>query len=545
MAIHVDKAGNVEQLKPTLVGLANMAITFLPSDYKFLNVVSATREVVAGVRYSLLVNASDDTGSNQICSIVVMEKPWLLTEWGDKQRKLDYTNCTSLEYNAADRNVEQNFNINPVFVSQGQGVSDDLMKYLESQIIQPKARTTKKPLSIDNYILPVLPKISTEKQKPSTVEINDPSKSFLDTFFQVEEESAVAAAPPKTNNGFVGLGNVEPDKEKVENDAAAISSGDFSTETSEVSRDDLSENVMTTTEYNTETQIDLTKVTNVNSENNESNDVRFENEDIKAVQTPIVSETVGQDVNDGMESFQEAYRIIEQAVHDNINSEMNYSPQLLPQFVENDESLLQYVNSELQTPEHQVQFDTNSETDASPVAVDSEFYAPLVDAVSLRFDTSEDDAITTENVDKVSVTVPQAVSSSERSAVVSAEHSSKSSSSSEEESREQLVRTKRNINNEKEYVGNLAAQAVDQLDHVDSDDYKRIVLDVLHAKRIEKIDQTVYVMKLRVGNSNCAEASTDLQACLTDLLDGSTKLCNLEVNAQFMACTPYNNNILI
>lgn len=514
-----------------------MAITFLPSNYKFLNVVTATREVVAGVRYNLLVNASDDTGSNQICNIVVMEKPWLLTEWGDKQRKLDYTNCTSAEYNAADRNVDQNFNFNPVFINQGQGVSDDLMKYLDSQIIQPKARTTKKPLSIDNYILPVLQKTSTEKPKPSIVMINDPSKSFLDTFFHVEEDSVGVAAPPNTNNGFVALTNVQPAKEVIrveevknnDDDAAAISTGDYATETSPVSCDEFSENVLTTTEYITEKPIDLTNFPNANSENNESNDVRFANEAIVPVQTPIVPETVGQDVKDGTENFQEAYRIIEQAVHDNINSEMNYSPQLLPQFVENDESLLQYVNSELQTPEHQGQ--SNSEADASPI--ESEFYAPLVEAVALRFDTSEDDAVTTENVDIVATTEQQSVSSSEHSSVVSSEHSSKSSSSSEEESREQLVRPKRNANNEKEYVSNLAAQAVDQLDHVDSDDYKRIVLDVLNAKRIEKIDQTVYVLRLRVGNSNCAEASTDLQACLADLLDGSTKLCNLEVNAQF------------
>lgn len=525
-----------------------MAITFLPSNYKFLNVVSATREVVAGVRYSLLVNASDDTGSNTICSIVVMEKPWLLTEWGDKQRKLDYTNCTSLEYNAADRNVEQNFNFNPVFVNQGQDITDDLMKNLESQIIQPKSRTTKKPLPIDNYILPVQQKIATEKPKPQAVKINDPSKSFLDTFFQVEEDSVGVAAPPKTNNVFVSLANVQPNIEvkRVEqvviNDVPTISSCDFATE---ASGDELSENVPSTTEYITETPIDLTNIPNANSENNESNDVRFANDAIVAVQTPILSEAVGQDVNDGMESFQEAYRIIEQAVHDNINSEMNYSPQLLPQFVENDESLLQYVNSELQTPEHQGQSDTNSESVASPLTVESEFYAPLVESVALRFDTSEDDTVTTENVDIVADTEQQYVSSSERSSVVSSDHSSKSSSSSEEESREQLVRAKRNANNEKEYISTLAAQAVDQLDHVDSDDYKRIVLDVLHAKRIEKIDQTVYVLKLRVGNSNCAEASTDLQACLTDMLDGSTKLCNLEVNAQLINQSVYASLFII
>lgn len=536
MAIHVDKAGSLEPLKPTLVGLANMAITFLPSNYKFLNVVSATREVVAGVRYNLLVNASDDTGSNQICSIVVMEKPWLLTEWGDKQRKLDYTNCTSLEYNAADRNTEQNFNFNPVFVNQGQGVSDDLMKYLESQILQPKERTTKKPLPIDNYILPVLQKVTTEKPTPQPVKINDPSKSFLDTFFQVDD-SVVVDTPSKTKNGN-SLANVQPDKEVIRvkqvemSDVATISSGDFAIETSEVSCDGFSENLLTTTELITETPIDLLNVPNANSENNESNDIQFVNEAIVSVQTPIVSGPVGQDVNDGMESFQEAYRIIEQAVHDNINSEMNYSPQMLPQFVENDESLLQYVNSELQAPEHQVLSDTNSELDASPLTVESEFYAPVVEAVALRFDTSEEDTVTTENVDMVTVTEQQAVSSSERSSVVSSEQSSKSSSSSEDKSREQLVRTKRSTNNEKEYISNLAAQAVDQLDHVDSDNYKRIVLDVINAKRIEKIDQIIYVLKLRVGNSNCAEASTDLQACLTDLLEGSTKLCNLEVNAQ-------------
>lgn len=154
--MHVQKPAAVEQLRPDLVALSNMAIAFLPATFRLHNVSEATREVVNGVRYALLANAIDAAGAECVCELIVLERPWILVGEFDKQRELLHSNCTTEDEDAtgADATIgdsnriandANNFNFNPVFVNQGQ-MDPEFLRNLEAQVVPPsKPRATKKP----------------------------------------------------------------------------------------------------------------------------------------------------------------------------------------------------------------------------------------------------------------------------------------------------------------------------------------------------------------------------------------------------------------
>lgn len=173
VAVHVDhQVGATEQLNPLLVGLSNMAISYLPVGYKLDSVLSATREVVRGVRYSLVVNAVTDTSEPLVCQIQVLEEPWILMQWGEKHRTLIHTNCTAEQYGAVAAN-EDKFSgfVNPVFVNNRGHVDDDGLKSVEGQIVQPK-KTTQKPAiisSLDDLMKQLTDQIVVETTTPATV----------------------------------------------------------------------------------------------------------------------------------------------------------------------------------------------------------------------------------------------------------------------------------------------------------------------------------------------------------------------------------------
>lgn len=94
--MHVLNPGEREYLSPNLIGLQNIAQTFLPQSMNLLNIIDAYREIVNGVRYDIQLNALDtqNKDAEKICHLIVLEKPWLRTHWGDKVRELTYSNCT-------------------------------------------------------------------------------------------------------------------------------------------------------------------------------------------------------------------------------------------------------------------------------------------------------------------------------------------------------------------------------------------------------------------------------------------------------------------
>ncbi|EDV44341.1 uncharacterized protein Dana_GF16067, isoform A [Drosophila ananassae] len=102
--VHVLNPGEREYLSPNLIGVQNIAMTFLPLSMNFVNIIDAFREITSGVRYEILLNAVDTKvkqpeEADTICRLVILEKPWLRTQWGDKHRELVTSNCSDSSEN--------------------------------------------------------------------------------------------------------------------------------------------------------------------------------------------------------------------------------------------------------------------------------------------------------------------------------------------------------------------------------------------------------------------------------------------------------------
>uniref|UniRef100_A0A1B0CK31 Cysteine proteinase n=2 Tax=Lutzomyia longipalpis TaxID=7200 RepID=A0A1B0CK31_LUTLO len=210
VAIHVDTMGMREELSPTLLGLTHLALTFLPAEYQFLTVISAAREVVAGVRFILVVNAERvETGERVVCGMEILEKPWITTEWGEKWRMLERTNCTgSPNPLAPDKN--QYSQVNPIFTEREKEVSEERMKEVEKQII---TSTTPR----DFY------EVHDTTTELPLEGLSDEMKALLDAFFQTSAVPRPGA--PKPNSWSIVRENVaqvdggvrgELEEEKIE-----------------------------------------------------------------------------------------------------------------------------------------------------------------------------------------------------------------------------------------------------------------------------------------------------------------------------------------
>lgn len=143
--MHVLNPGEREYLSPNLIGVQNIAMTFLPLSMNFVNIIDAFREIVNGVRYEIVLNAinTEDNNADIVCRLVILEKPWLRTQWGDKVRELQHSNCTATEENDGVANTTPlpGNNINDKYVKStvfNGGSRNELtegeMKRLEDQI---------------------------------------------------------------------------------------------------------------------------------------------------------------------------------------------------------------------------------------------------------------------------------------------------------------------------------------------------------------------------------------------------------------------------
>lgn len=143
--VHVLNPGEREYLSPNLIGVQNIAMTFLPLSMNFINIIDAYREIVNGVRYEILLNAVDtkQKDADTICRLVILEKPWLTTQWGDKHRELVNSNCSDVADNALDYDPELRAkSLNDKYVSntifnggRRNELSDSEMAQLEAQIV--------------------------------------------------------------------------------------------------------------------------------------------------------------------------------------------------------------------------------------------------------------------------------------------------------------------------------------------------------------------------------------------------------------------------
>ncbi|XP_052868458.1 uncharacterized protein LOC128274338 [Anopheles cruzii] len=196
VAIHVDAVGAKEQLRPTLRGLSYMAMSFLPRGYTFVEVLSATREVVAGVRYELVTIATDEAGERHYCRMVILEKPWITTVYGGKHRALEYTNCTT---NASedDATVQPVTQINPAFdanVRQSQELTPQRVEDMEKQIIVDKE--------------PVIPSSTyspTAEQEASTTMISESTSTGAAIVSSTTEEEGLSEAAKASIDELFGF----------------------------------------------------------------------------------------------------------------------------------------------------------------------------------------------------------------------------------------------------------------------------------------------------------------------------------------------------
>uniref|UniRef100_A0A4Y0BR50 Cystatin domain-containing protein n=1 Tax=Anopheles funestus TaxID=62324 RepID=A0A4Y0BR50_ANOFN len=209
VAIHVDAVGGKEQLRPTQRGLSYIATSFLPREYRFVEILSATREVVAGVRYELTVSAEDEpNGEKHICHLVILEKPWITTEYGEKYRTLEYTNCSSpTTQTAAEETATR---LNPVFdanLRQNEELTPERIGELEQQIIVEKVEMLEitspptTPLTSDGQD----PSLTTSSTTTESEGLSDAAKSAIDELFSFASaplQNANRNAAQQENAGF-------------------------------------------------------------------------------------------------------------------------------------------------------------------------------------------------------------------------------------------------------------------------------------------------------------------------------------------------------
>lgn len=447
--------GATETLNPLLVGLSNMAINYLPVGYKLGGVVSATREVVQGVRYNILVNAVTDKAEPLVCLIEVLERPWALMQWGEKQRTLIHTNCTAEEYNAAAANEENNFNFNPVFVNKGGEMTDEELKMIEGQIVVPKPRTTKQPdvpdfmkQLVDQIVVnttPAVPKAVTEPAIVPSVTESDRPKNTKST------RAPITEATPHQEDDIQPLQPL--------NDASKNILDDFF-------------NVDTI--FRTQAQPESIAISNTNVNSNP--------ESISESTTRKAEQRGGEEMK----------TTVLTAIKSETNSAVHTSIDITA--ITNDQS--KEING--------------------PIEPSTTQQSPQFEGLALV------------NADSNSPSTPDITTSN------TASPDGPSTSSDSNRRKRQATST------EAAYIEDIARRSLLQLDATDSDDHKRVLLDVLRSNRVDTDAGTNFVLALRVANSHCVEdKSTELDlGCAENLVPGTTKICNVEVNRRDIKLLP-------
>lgn len=144
----------------------------------FLYYLSATREIVNGLKYVIVFAMKNETDDEVVCEMNVIEKPWLVHNH-KKYRKMIYNNCSLTIEDDEDDKMRFQYDVNPSFINQREDMSQDDMNDLEEQIVA----LTHKPLR---------PKTSTTTTTMAT--IDDLTESLTDT--SAEESQTPDSLPP-------------------------------------------------------------------------------------------------------------------------------------------------------------------------------------------------------------------------------------------------------------------------------------------------------------------------------------------------------------
>ncbi|XP_037025759.1 putative cysteine proteinase CG12163 isoform X2 [Bradysia coprophila] len=507
IAVRVGKMGATESLKPNLVGLSNMAIQFLPTDFKFVEVLEATREIVSGVRYELFVAALDENDEAVLCRIVVTELTWKLTAWGEKQRDLNYSNCTS---NATtDDNVPNpnDFSFNPLFVRKSNTISDDELKLIESQILKPKQtdKSLSKPkisqsFDLSNLEAMIIPAKSLPKSVKAT--LSPHTLNELRDHTQKTSESQLVG-DCNQNQPY----DKKPTSDVLQESQLKIDSIDTNSKLLEASHETITKSlnfpVLLNVKGDSENPTLESNVSeSVQNENNLS-ELRFEEKTLKS--------------EDGDTNEPSVLKVTSESLIPNQNGEVERSDIVTStEILKQTERLTPHKINESET-EHLVEGTTSPEV----LKNDEVKVHPKTENASLRMDDSIVPSSET-------VMVFESLTDGNR-AINEATESFKYE---ENVDNREIDRPKRDINTEMLFLKQLTDEALEQLDHVDSDNLKRIALDIIRVKKIDQDNGAVYVIKVRTANSDCLEESDGQQTCLDNIRKDTIKICFIEVKSK-------------
>lgn len=520
---------------------------------KFLNVLSATREVVAGVRFNIVINANDENEFPVICDLQIMEKPWLTNEWGEKYRYLEYTNCTEDGQTFYHNEDEENMKINSLFSHRSAEITDEKLKKLEDEILPTKSSDE---INVESLIITDLnkePDVMKKASSNSFVEKRYNDDEVEEDLEEVHEEIIVPKKAYVTGSKYTPKKDVENDSDdEDESNIETFESAKpmFPVTTPENIHVDKSVEVFETTQaprtYDVEDPqyyppTEPTFYYPVETEPNfiQTPDVIFF--DLKQLWDDFfltnlhLPESVDQVItvsND--ENFQNRV----DGLFTQLDNSGGYNPEnnialtyAFPQITFNNG----YIPQQSENLKLFFGPDFNCNCDTS---VKTKMFKR--DLVPTKNSTSSSSSSSEETKEDVKVKV-SSESSEESIEVKKVEEVVKVEEPKTGTEEIVQIRKKRAID-EMDKIMDLARQALQQLDLYDADDMKRVTLELIASKTVENFDtnEKYYILRLKIANSKCEEnvnkndGSEDLSEgdddCVKTLVQGTVKYCTIEVN---------------
>nr|XP_029720359.1 uncharacterized protein LOC109405203 isoform X3 [Aedes albopictus] len=575
VAIHVDALGTKEQLRPSLRGLSYIAISFLPKDFTLQEVLSATREVVAGVRYELVVKALDSEQLEVFCKLTVLEKPWLTTESGDKYRILEYTNCTSGEDTTETTEVVTK--LNPIFdpnVRSQQEMNPSRFKDLVSQII------IEKKVAESSSAAPEPSSSTTEL--PTTPVLSESSKDVLDQLFMFGSE----VQPPRRIATDANEGDRVVDEEVIVPKRVQPPQSELTTTETpppEMTTMSLDQQVQSTFEEVFKTHQEIQKALDEVIKRGGGRDVQQKYEPVFA--------SLLQKVKTSIDNY---YRTVNPGGGDAnvdtaafvIRDSMTLAQSTTPAKPDDNHNSSESNDLDDQQQQQVIQLDF----DVIPTQATET--PPKIDSVVMHFSDDSDEQQQQEDVQRPQTREElirdlNADDSQQRNKRAPDSHSfehgyfnrnpffGSHSHESYEHHRhrpygynpynnynsynpynpynsyeryphfnhyrgKRFVEMDLKVADQKETteMEKMISEAIEMLDHMDADLFKRILLEVISVKRINQFSSAVeqkgdlYVARVVTANSHCIEEVEESAKCKALLIEGSNKFCTLEIRAK-------------
>lgn len=193
VAVRVDRVG-FDDLNPDTALLQHIVQPFLPANYKYINALKVTREIVNGVKYEIVFVMKNELDDEVYCVIDVIEKPWLLKDL-NKFRRMTYNNCSLTNSMDDDDRMRFHYEINPICTNQRPQLSQDDVSDMEDQIITDKPRE-------NSSMEPTTTEETTTEDDDDDVTLaplNPSSKNLLDDFFNMNNYFPPPPSPSTTS----------------------------------------------------------------------------------------------------------------------------------------------------------------------------------------------------------------------------------------------------------------------------------------------------------------------------------------------------------